>query len=102
MTNPIQPPIIKVVHGILYEITSSGTFLECVESLTKKECDVIYGPSGGILALDCDGGLCYAHELHSSDYRDRSLYFSAENYLGTWRRLMKISHQLMETGDKND
>jgi len=63
-----------------YNIVGEGTFLQCVEALKEGKCACIYGPKGGILKLDKNECLVIRID-------DSKLYFSADCYLGVWRKL---------------
>lgn len=76
-----------------FEIPGSGNFLECVKILKNGECDYLYGPQGGIIKMDEKGYLTY---------RDNSpILFSAENYLGIWRLLIKKQDRDSRAGEKS-
>lgn len=64
-----------------FNITGTGTFLECVEQLHLRNCDAIYGPTGGILILDAHNCLVYQKPIMGRPY------FSAISYLGQWRTI---------------
>jgi len=65
-----------------WDIIGEGNFLDCVQALKNGECKAIYGQYGGILSLNKNK--CLVYNISGED-----IYFSADAYLGVWRKLIK-------------
>jgi hypothetical protein len=63
-----------------FNITSTGSFTQCVQRLVQKDCDAIYGPRGGILVVNSQHCLVYQN--------GEAPYFGAHDYLGEWRTIV--------------
>ena len=63
-----------------FEVVDEGDFLFAVNALKIGRCTHIYGPKGGLLRLN--GMNCVVYRLSGIN-----LYFSVDNYLGTWKLL---------------
>ena len=68
-------------------VVGEGTFLKAVRWMNEGKCSAIFGPQGGIISISTEVGKGLIPRAYSnrSDFSNLGIYFSAENYLGTWR-----------------
>jgi len=69
--------------NINYDVIKETDFVNAVKQLDEGNCDAIYGPAGGILVLNKNNVLAYDAN------KNVGIHFSAKNYLGKWRLLLK-------------
>jgi hypothetical protein len=75
---------------INYKLIGQGSFLDGVEALKEKKCDIIYGPQGGALHLDEVGDVVYMFPVLGDIILGFNIRFSVDNYLSIWRQYVQL------------